>query len=515
MTITKAIRVRFAPSPTGPLHIGGVRTALFNYLFARHHNGTFILRIEDTDQKRYVPKAEQYIIDSLEWAGITHDEGVSAKGNYGPYRQSERKTIYKQYVDQLIKNGFAYYAFDTPQELEAMRNRLAKEKSTTRQYDSHTRMTMRNALTLSKSETQSMIENGHPYVVRLNVPENDTITFTDLIRGEVSFNTSQLDDKVIFKSDGMPTYHLANVVDDHLMKISHVIRGEEWLPSTPLHLLLYRYLGWENERPEFAHLPLILKPNGNGKLSKRDGDLLGFPVYPLEWKDEKYGETYSGFRENGYFPESFINMLAFLGWNPGTEQEFFTKDELIKAFTLDRVGKSGSKFDPEKAKWFNHQYFLLKDSQSLLPVFSSELKKHNIEYYDNNKLLQIIELIKPRINFTTEFWDWAFYFFEAPKEYEAKAVKKFWKGDAKLYLENVLSIFEENKALSVHEVELKVKEYIENNQLGIGKVFNAVRVAISGISKGPGIFEIINVLGIDESIARIKSGIAFLNQKNI
>ncbi len=509
----KNIRVRFAPSPTGPLHIGGVRTALFNYLFARHHNGTFILRIEDTDQKRYVPKAEQYIIDALQWAGITIDEGVTANGQYSPYRQSERKTIYKQYVEQLIKNGFAYYAFDTPEELEAMREQLTKEKSNTRQYDSHTRMSMRNSLTLSESETQSLIENRHAYVVRLKIPENETITFMDMIRGEVSFNTSQLDDKVLFKSDGMPTYHLANVVDDHLMNISHVIRGEEWLPSTPLHLLLYRYLGWENEHPEFAHLPLILKPNGNGKLSKRDGDLLGFPVYPLEWKDEKSGETYSGFRENGYFPESFINMLAFLGWNPGTEQEFFTKDELIQAFTLDRVGKSGSKFDPEKAKWFNHQYFLLKDSQSLLPIFEAELKKHNITYH-YEKLLQIIELIKPRINFTTEFWEWAFYFFETPKTYDPQAIKKFWKGDAKQYLENVLTIFEKNKALPIQEIELQVKQFIENNQLSIGKVFNAVRVAISGTSKGPGIFEIIDILGIDESIARIKTGIVFLSNDN-
>ena len=506
----KNIRVRFAPSPTGPLHIGGVRTALFNYLFARHHGGTFILRIEDTDQTRYVDFAEDYIVESLAWAGITIDEGHTAGGDYGPYRQSERKAIYRQYAEQLVNDGFAYYAFDTPQELEAMRERLTQAKSTTRQYDSHTRMTMRNSLTLSEDEVKKLLDAGTKYVVRLKTPENETISFHDIIRGEVSFNTSQLDDKVLFKSDGMPTYHLANVVDDRLMKISHVIRGEEWLPSTPLHLLLYRYLGWENERPEFAHLPLILKPNGNGKLSKRDGDMLGFPVYPLDWVDAKSGEVYSGFRENGYFPEAFINMLAFLGWNPGTEQEFFTMDELIAAFTMDRVGKSGSKFDPEKAKWYNHQYFLLKDSTDLLPIFEQEIKTHNILDFSSEKLLKIVELIKSRINFTTEFWDWAFYFFESPKTYEEKAVKKFWKGDAPKYLADTLTIFENNKNLPTTEIEMLVKQYIEENQLGFGKVFNAIRVAISGTSKGPGIFEIIEIIGVEETILRMKAGLEFL-----
>ncbi len=510
MTNNKNIRVRFAPSPTGPLHIGGIRTALFNYLFARHYNGTFILRIEDTDQTRYVPQAENYIVKSLQWAGITIDEGVTADGNYGPYRQSERKAVYRQYAEQLVASGYAYYAFDTPQELEAMRQRLAAEKSNTRQYDSRTRMQMQNSLTLPAGEIKKLLDSGTPFVIRLKTPEDKIIKFTDIIRGEVSFDTTQLDDKVLFKADGMPTYHLANVVDDHLMKISHVIRGEEWLPSTPLHILLYRYLGWESVLPQFAHLPLILKPNGKGKLSKRDGDLLGFPVYPLEWHDEKTGETYSGFRENGYFPEAFINMLAFLGWNPGTEQEFFTMDELIAAFTMDRVGKSGSKFDPEKAKWYNHQYFLLKNSKELLPVFSQEIKTHGIDNFCPEKLEKIVDLIKPRINFTTEFWEWAFYFFNEPNEYEQKAVKKFWKPDAKKYLEDTLNIFENYKNLPIVEIEALIKQYIEENQLGFGKVFNAIRVALSGVSKGPGIFEIIEIIGIDETINRIKKGLEYI-----
>ncbi len=515
MANNKNIRVRFAPSPTGPLHIGGVRTALFNYLFARHHGGSFILRIEDTDQTRYVPEAEEYIVKSLQWAGITIDEGVTAGGDYTPYRQSERKEIYKQYAGQLVSDGFAYYGFDTPEELEAMRQRLTEAKSSTRQYDCHTRMNMRNSLTLPEEEVKQLLASGTKYVIRLKTPENETVKFHDLIRGDVEVNTSQMDDKVLFKSDGMPTYHLANVVDDHLMKISHVIRGEEWLPSTPLHILLYRYLGWENEKPEFAHLPLILKPNGNGKLSKRDGDILGFPVYPLEWHDKKANEIFSGFREKGYFPEAFINMLAFLGWNPGTEQEFFTMPELIEAFTLEKVGKSGSKFDPEKAKWYNHQYFLLKDSQELLPVFSQEIKNHGISDFSSGKLEKIVDLIKSRISFTTEFWEWAFYFFEAPKEYEEKAVKKFWKGDAPKYLEETLAIFENNKNLPVSEIEILVKQYIEKNQLGFGKVFNAIRVAISGVSKGPGIFEIIEVIGINETISRIKKGLDFFFIRNL
>lgn len=513
MTSDKAIRVRFAPSPTGPLHIGGVRTAIFNYLFARHHGGTFILRIEDTDQTRYVEGASQYIIESLQWAGITIDEGVTAGGEFGPYRQSERKSIYKQYAEQLVANRHAYYAFDTAKELEAMRQRLTEAKSSTRQYDCHTRMYMRNSLTLSETEVKNLLESGASYVIRMKTPENETIQFHDIIREVVTFDTSQLDDKVLFKSDGMPTYHLANVVDDHLMKISHVIRGEEWLPSTPLHVLLYCYLGWENEIPQFAHLPLILKPNGNGKLSKRDGDMLGFPVYPIEWKDPKTGETYNSFRKQGYFPEAFINMLAFIGWNPGTDQEFFSIDELIETFTLERVGKSGSKFDPEKAKWFNHQYFLLKESKDMIPLFTKEIENHGITGFDTKKLQAIIELIKQRISFITEFWEWAFYFFEPPQTYDEKAANKFWKGDALKYMQDVLTILVENKASSIETCEKKVKQYVEANELSFGKVFNAIRVAISGIGKGPGIFEIIAMLGIDETINRIEKAITFVKSK--
>jgi len=507
------IRVRFAPSPTGPLHIGGMRTAIFNYLFAKHHGGTFILRIEDTDQTRYIEGAENYILESLKWIGIKVDEGITTGGEYGPYRQSERKDIYRQYAEKLVKEGFAYYAFDTPDELEAMRQRLAESKSTTRQYDNKTRMQMRNSLTLSTEETNNLLISGAKYVIRFKTPENSTISFTDTIRGKVIFDTNQLDDKILFKSDGMPTYHLANVVDDHLMKITHVIRGEEWLSSTPLHLLLYKCLGWENEQPVFAHLPLILKPNGKGKLSKRDGDLLGFPVYPLEWYDKKTNQIYSGFRENGYFPEALINILVFLGWNPGTDQEFFTVDELIKTFSLTRVGKSGSKFDPEKAKWYNHQYFLQKSSKELLPIFEQAIKNHGVAIPKEENLLRIIDLVKQRINFITEFWDKAFYFFESPKTYDSKAVKKFWKAESKQYLEDVLNIFEHNTDKAISLIEFEVKQYINENQLSIGKVFNAIRVAISGIAQGPGIFDIIEIIGINETIERIKKGIYFLNNQ--
>ena len=364
----KKVRVRFAPSPTGPLHMGGVRTALYNYLFAKKHGGDFILRIEDTDQTRYVPGAEEYIIESLKWCNLIPDEGVGFGGEYGPYRQSERKEtgMYRTYAEQLVENGYAYYAFDTPEELEQMRENLKKAGVAAPQYNAVTRNSMKNSLTLSAEEVKSRIENGDPYVIRIKMPRNEEVKFKDLIRGWVVVNSNNLDDKVIFKADGMPTYHLANVVDDYSMKITHVIRGEEWLPSGPLHVLLYKYLGWEEEMPQFAHLPLILKPDGNGKLSKRDGDRLGFPVFPLEWKDPKSGEISSGYREKGYFPEAFVNMLALLGWNPGTEQELFTLDELVQAFSLERVGKSGAKFDPDKTRWFNQQYLRKKSNEAII-----------------------------------------------------------------------------------------------------------------------------------------------------
>ncbi len=507
----KEVRTRFAPSPTGPLHIGGVRTALFNYLFAKKNNGTFILRIEDTDQTRYVPGAEEYIVDSLKWAGINIDEGFTVGGPYGPYRQSERKDMYRQYAQQLVDSGYAYYAFDTPEELEEMRERLKKSGVAAPQYNAITRTYMKNSLTLPKEEVEKRLSSGEPYVIRLKVPRNEEIKIYDIIRKWVVVNSSKIDDKILLKADGMPTYHLANVVDDHLMKITHVIRGEEWLPSTPLHVLLYKYLGWENEMPEFAHLPLILRPNGNGKLSKRDGDLLGFPVYPLEWKDPATGEIYKGYRESGYFPEAFINILAFLGWNPGTDQEFFSMGELIQAFSLERVGKAGAKFDVNKAKWFNHQYLMRKDNKELAEMFKPELEKHGISGYDMDKLACICGMVKERAQFITEFWDHAYYFFQSPQSYEEKGMRKFWSEEGLQHLKNILSIFEENT--DVKTIEEKVKEYITDNGYGFGKVLSALRLAITGTSKGPSLFDIIEIIGRGEVINRIKKAIEY-KQKN-
>lgn len=410
MTDQKSVRVRFAPSPTGPLHIGGVRTALYNYLFAKRNNGTFILRIEDTDQLRYVPGAEEYIIESLKWCGIRYDEGPGIGGDYGPYRQSERQNLYRDFANQLIDNGYAYYAFDTPQELEEMRERLKAEKSDSQQYDVKTRGGMTNSLTLSQDETQHRISSGEPYVIRIKIPENEIIVVNDLIRGKVEVRSELLDDKVLFKSDGMPTYHLANIVDDHLMDISHVIRGEEWLPSAPLHVFLYRCFKWE--APQFAHLPLLLKPDGNGKLSKRDGDRLGFPVFPLKWEDPISRDVSSGYRESGYFPEAFINMLALLGWNPGTEQEIFSLEELTKEFSLERVGKSGSKFDPDKAKWFNHKYLVEISNTKLAEQFAPYIAERGITV-DLGFVEKVVEIIKERANFVSDFWEQSSFFFTA------------------------------------------------------------------------------------------------------
>ncbi len=506
----KEVRVRFAPSPTGPLHIGGVRTALFNYLFAKKNKGTFILRIEDTDQTRYVPGAEEYIVESLKWAGINIDEGFTVGGPYGPYRQSERKDIYKQYAEQLVENGHAYYAFDTPEELDEMRERLKKSGVAAPQYNSVTRSYMKNSLTLPKEEVKARIENGEPYVIRLKVPRNEEIKIYDIIRNWVVVNSSKIDDKILLKADGMPTYHLANVVDDHLMKISHVIRGEEWLPSTPLHVLLYKYLGWEDEMPEFAHLPLILRPNGNGKLSKRDGDLLGFPVYPLEWKDPKTGEVYMGYRESGYFPEAFINILAFLGWSPGNDKEFFTMDELIEEFSLERVGKAGAKFDVDKARWFNHQYLMRKDNKELAELFKPELEKRGYTDIDMDKLARISGFVKERAHFITEFWEHAYYFFEAPSEYDEKSRRKFWTEDGKKHLEHILEILKNNKDGNVEKIEKEIKEYITSNGFAFGKVLNALRLALTGVSKGPSLFDIIDIIGVDEAIKRVEKAISLI-----
>ena len=499
----KNVRVRFAPSPTGPLHIGGVRTVLYNYLFAKKNGGKLILRIEDTDQNRFVEGAEKYIIESLKWCGIKFDESIAIGGEFGPYKQSERKEIYAKFVKQLIENDKAYYAFDTSEELEEMRNRLKSEKRNP-QYDAISRISMKNSLSLSADEVKKKLDSGENYVVRIKIPENEDIEILDMIRGKVVVNSSKLDDKVLFKSDGMPTYHLANIVDDHLMEISHVIRGEEWLPSAPLHVLLYRFFGWE--APEFAHLPLLLKPNGNGKLSKRDGDKLGFPVFPLQWIDPKTNEISSGYREGGYFPEAFINMLALLGWNSGTEQELFTMDELIEAFSIDRVGKSGSKFDPEKAKWFNHQYLIAKSDDELAGLYLQILENKGIKP-DYNFVKTICGLIKERASFVEDFWDQSFFFFQAPDSYDSKIVKKKWKENTPQILIEIINRFENIDTFIAENIENSIKDYLFEKNLGMGQVMNVIRLSLVGSNKGPDLFTIIELLGKKEVIKRINSAI--------
>jgi len=499
------VRVRFAPSPTGPLHIGGVRTALYNYLFAKQHQGDLLLRIEDTDRTRFVPKAEEYIIESLKWLGITFDEGVGIGGEYGPYRQSERKDLYAQYAQQLIDKGWAYYAFDTPEELEAKRKEYEKEKKTF-QYDCTTRQSMTNSLTLSKEETYKRLEAGEHYVIRFKFPENEEVCLTDLIRGEVKMLTSLLDDKVLFKSDGMPTYHLANIVDDHLMKITHVIRGEEWLPSTPLHVMLYRAFGWQDTMPQFAHLPLLLKPEGNGKLSKRDGDRLGFPVFPLQWQDPKSGEISSGYRESGYLPQAVINMLAFLGWNPGGEREIFSLEELVKEFSIERISKSGAKFSLDKAKWFNHQYLQMLSNKELSQQFMQELQQRGInttlDYTE-----KVVAMIKERCSFAKELWDQSHFFFEAPTTYEPKAVQKRWKEGTSARLQEVIAILEKQTPFDAQRAEEAVHSYIESNELNMGQIMNSLRLALVGETKGPSLFAIIDLIGTQEAIKRINKAI--------
>ena len=503
--IMKEIRVRFAPSPTGPLHIGGVRTALYNYLFARKHNGKFLLRIEDTDQTRYVPGAEEYIIESLKWCGIDYDEGVGIGGPHAPYRQSERKELYKAYAAELINNGHAYYAFDTPEELDQMRERLKAKGVATPQYDAFTRSEMVNSLTLSADETKAKLNSWSPYVIRILIPENEEILVNDLIRGEVNVHSSRLDDKVLFKSDGMPTYHLANIVDDHLMEITHVIRGEEWLPSAPLHVLLYRYLGWQP--PLFAHLPLLLKPDGNGKLSKRDGDRLGFPVFPLKWTDPFSGEISSGYRESGYLPHAFINMLALLGWNPGTEQEVFSIDELIGAFSIERVGKSGSKFDPEKARWFNHHYMSGLPDKEVSILLGNILKEKGIEVA-HEFLLSVSAMIKDRAVLIPDLWDQSHYFFVAPDSWDEKVVQKFWKPETPALLQKLSEILTNTDDFTVDNIDSVIKGYIHDNGLGMGQIMNTLRLALVGGSFGPGVSAIISVLGKNETLTRIDKAIA-------
>ncbi len=500
----KEIRVRFAPSPTGPLHIGGVRTALYNYLFARKNKGKMILRIEDTDQNRFVEGAEEYILKSLEWCGIEFDEGVHKGGPHEPYRQSERKEIYKQYAEELIQSGHAYYAFDTAEELDELRKRLEAEKASNTSYSASSRESMKNSIALSVQEVKTKIESGEPYVIRYKMPENELVNFNDIIRGAVSVNTFTLDDKVLFKSDGMPTYHLANVVDDHLMEISHVIRGEEWLPSLPLHILLYNAFKWE--APEFAHMPLTLKPDGKGKLSKRDGDRLGFPVFPMEWKNPATGEVSSGYLESGYFPEAFINILAFLGWNPGTEQEVFSMDELIESFTLGRVGKAGSRFDPEKAKWYNHQYLLQKSDEKIAQLFQVVLKENGIEASDEF-VSKVVSLVKERVNFVEEIWDQACFFFVAPDSYDAKMVKKRWKEHTPQILQELAGKLNTLNDYSAEQIEGTIKAFLEEKELGMGQVMTAVRLALVGSGMGPGVMDIMALLGKEEVNRRIETAI--------
>ncbi|MDY3266318.1 MAG: glutamate--tRNA ligase [Phocaeicola sp.] len=501
----RKVRVRFAPSPTGALHIGGVRTALYNYLFARQHGGDLIFRIEDTDSNRFVPGAEEYIIESFKWLGIEFDEGVSFGGNYGPYRQSERRDIYKKYVQVLLDNGKAYIAFDTPEELDAKRSEISNF-----QYDSSTRLSMRNSLTMSKEEVDALIAEGKQYVVRFKIEPNEDVHVHDIIRGEVVINSSILDDKVLYKSaDELPTYHLANIVDDHLMEVSHVIRGEEWLPSAPLHVLLYRAFGWEDTMPEFAHLPLLLKPDGNGKLSKRDGDRLGFPVFPLEWHDPKTGDVSSGYRESGYLPEAVINFLALLGWNPGNDQEIMSMEELIKMFDLHRCSKAGAKFDYEKGKWFNHEYILKKDDAELAELFKPVLTAHGVDVaaYTNDYLKSVVALVKSRVNFVRELWDQSRFFFVAPDSYAEKDVKKRWKEDTPRIMNELMEVLRGIEDFSSKPAEDIVIGWITEKQYHMGNVMNAFRLAVVGECKGPHMFDITELLGKEETLARIEKAV--------
>ncbi|WP_418512658.1 glutamate--tRNA ligase [Corallibacter sp.] len=498
----KDVRVRFAPSPTGPLHIGGVRTALFNYLFAKKHNGTFVLRIEDTDQNRYVEGAENYIIESLKWCGIPFDEGVGTNEKYGPYRQSERKHLYKQYADQLIASGNAYYAFDTAEELDAHRKNHEAEGKTFI-YNWHNRLKLNNSLSLSEADVKAKLDAGEDYVIRFLSPQDETLHLTDIIRGNITIDTNILDDKVLFKADGMPTYHLANIVDDYLMKITHVIRGEEWLPSLALHYQLYKAFGWE--APEFAHLPLILKPTGKGKLSKRDGDKLGFPVFPLAYKDEKTGDISRGYREDGYFSEAVVNFLAFLGWNPGTEQEIFSLDELIQAFDLSRVNKSGARFDPDKIKWFNHHYMQEQNNDTLAEQF--KLLYPELKDIDVNYIALVINLIKERATFVDDFWNLGHFFFETPSDLDEKSVKKAWKeGSAELMTE-LIGIISSIEDFTVDTIQTTVKGWITSKEIGFGKVMMPLRLALVGALQGPDVFDIMYLIGKDESLRRIENTI--------
>ncbi len=497
------VRVRFAPSPTGALHIGGVRTALYNYFFAKKNNGIFILRIEDTDQTRFVPGAEEYINETFAWLGIVPDEGINYGGEFGPYKQSERKDIYKKYADKLITDGKAYYAFDTPEELNSMRQRLKEAKADNQVYDSLSRKTMRNSLTIGQEEVDELIKNGTAYVVRLKVERDNVVSLNDMVRGEVKVSSNNIDDKVLMKSDGMPTYHLANVVDDHLMKISHVIRGEEWLPSAPLHVLLYQYLGWSDTMPQFAHLPLLLKPDGNGKLSKRDADKHGYPVFPLDWEDPKTNEKSIGFREQGYLPEAITNFLAMLGWNPGTEQELFTREELIDKFSIERINKSGSKFDIDKANWFNQQYLKNIDNEVLAEDFLKLLKSQGVEC-STVKAAAVCGLLKERVTFPQEFWSSGQYFFYSPQEYDQKVIRKKWNDEAKKILFDYKDALKKIDTLTKESALETLNEVLAKHSTGLGRVMPALRVSVTGLAGGPDLMGILEVLGSDEVVERIE-----------
>ena len=502
----RKVRVRFAPSPTGPLHIGGVRTALYNYIFARKHGGDMILRIEDTDSRRFVPGAEDYINESLQWLGIGIDEGVREGGPFGPYKQSERRDIYREHVKQLLDAGRAYIAFDTPEELEAARAEIPNF-----QYDASTRTRMRNSLTLPADEVQKLIDNGTQYVVRFLIEPDKEVKVNDLIRGEVTVNSSILDDKVLYKSaDDLPTYHLANIVDDHLMEVSHVIRGEEWLPSAPLHVLLYEAFGWQDTMPQFVHLPLLLKPVGNGKLSKRDGDKLGFPVFPLEWHDPKSGEISSGYREKGYLPEAVVNFLALLGWNPGDDTEIMNMDELIAKFSLDHCSKAGAKFAFEKGKWFNHEYLMAMPGVRLLELFKPVLKANGVNPADfsDEYIIRAIDMVKGRANFVNDLWDQAKFFFVAPTEYAEKDIRKRWKEDTPERMHELIEHLEALPDFSSTAAEPPILAWIESNGYHLGNVMNAFRLAVVGECKGPHMFDITELLGKEETVARINRAIA-------
>lgn len=499
-----SVRVRFAPSPTGPLHIGGVRTALYNFLFARQKGGSFILRIEDTDRNRYVEGAEQYITESLKWCGLEFDESPDRGGPFAPYRQSERSDIYSKYIHKLIESGHAYFAFDTEEELD-QRRESCKESKDIFTYDHHSRTYLINSLTLSRQETEHKLRSGVPYVIRVKIPENEKVIVNDLIRGEVVVETNNLDDKVLFKSDGLPTYHLANVVDDYLMKITHVIRGEEWLPSAPLHVLLYRFFGWEDSMPEFAHLPLILKPDGNGKLSKRDGDRLGFPVFPMAWKDPVSGEIFSGYRESGYLPEAFLNIMVHLGWNPGTDRELFTLTELTEEFSLHRVGKHGSKFDVEKARWFNHQYLQLSSDEDLYGYIQPYLREHSINP-SKNLAVHILHLIKDRAFLIPDLWSQSWFFFIRPREFDNAVYQKIWKPDTAQTISDFCRELKEASVFNKEELQPFIQDFAARKSLKMGQLMNPLRLMAVGSNQGPGMIDIMLALGEEEFISRIEEG---------